>query len=224
MTKIKFTQSALTKFFSSELGFNDNRPIWNSETRGLGAYRNGSGSCTLFVQYRLANGKQKKKALGRLGEVAITEARTKAVEYALAGRHGRDIAAEQKIIKRPALTLGESYLAYVEALERRKASVNTLKLNARNWRAYLSFYKSRDLVSITKRDVREWHSKWGKNGPTLANQVARLLRAIYNYAAKYTDDLPVNPCSGIEYFQEKRATDSAHGRSHGLVGKRRTYS
>lgn len=203
MAKLKFTAAALSKYFVEAP--HGGRPVlvWDSETRGLGAYRTGKGACTLFVQYRLANGRQRKKTLGRLSELTISDARAKATEYAIAGRHGRDIVAEQKAVSRATLTLGDAYLAYAEALKRRKASANTLSLNGRNWARFVSKHQARDIAMISKRDVREWHTQWGRSGPTVANQSARLLRAILNYAAKFADELPANPCSAIEYFPER---------------------
>ncbi len=45
---------------------------------------------------------------------------------------------------------------------------------------------------------------WGQIGPTAANQGARLLRAIYNYAdRKLADDLPTSPCVAVEFLKER---------------------
>lgn len=202
MAKLKFTSAALIKHFVEADALRS--IVWDSDLRGLGAYRTASGEITLFVQYRLANGRQRKKVLGRLSEMTVTDARSKASEYTIAARHGRDIVAEHKAIEQPGLSLGDAYLAYTEALNRRGASPNTLRLNARNWSFYLSPYQARELSSISKRDVRDWHAKWGESGPTVANQAARLLRAIFNYAQKkLTDELIANPCCAFEFFQER---------------------
>jgi len=202
MARFKFTAAALTRFFEENPA--SNGYIWDSETRGLGAYRASRGVCTLFVQYRLANGQQKKKALGRLAEVTIGQARAFAMDYALAGRHGRDLVAERKAVDEPKTTLGDAYLAYTTALKRRDASENTMRLNARNWSAYISRHQSRDIACITRSDVRSWHADWGKHGPTVANQTARLVRAVFNYALnKLTTSATENPCRAIEYFKER---------------------
>ena len=61
MAKLKFTSAALIKHFVEADAL---RTIaWDSDLRGLGAYRTASGEITLFVQYRLANGRQRKKVL-----------------------------------------------------------------------------------------------------------------------------------------------------------------
>ncbi|CAM5771836.1 integrase [Labrys miyagiensis] len=201
MAKLKFTTAALTKHFGTPTGTRG--ILWDTEVRGLGAYGLGAGDCTLFVQYRLANGLQRKKTIGRLRELSLSDARMKALEYSMAARHGEDLVAVRKIMEKPKLTLADAYLAYDEALKRRNVSTNTLALNARNWKRFISKYGARDIAAITKQDARAWHTKWGDSGPTVANQCARLLRAIYNYAAKVADDLPANPCRAIEYFTER---------------------
>ncbi|MBX9620082.1 MAG: tyrosine-type recombinase/integrase, partial [Hyphomicrobiales bacterium] len=161
-------------------------------------------SASLHSKEKIAPSKPGIKHLGRLGELTVSDARSKATDYAVAARHGRDIVAEHKAIRQPGLSLGDAYLAYTEALNRRGASPNTLKLNARNWSFYLSPYQARELSSISKRDVRDWHAKWGESGPTVANKAARLLRAIFNYAQKkLTDELIANPCCAFEFFQER---------------------
>ena len=212
MAKLKFTAAALSRFFSEAQ--DTNAVAWDTEVRGLGAYRTKSGACTIFVQYRLANGNQRKKALGRLNEIAVSEARTKAIEYSLAGRHGRDLVAEQRTVAEDILTLGDAYLAYTEALERRGVSPATKKLNARLWTSFLSKHQCRDLPTITRSDVRQWHKEWGKNGPTVANQAARMLRAIINYAAaKLTTKMIENPCRAVEFFKERNLRRSVSSRA-----------
>lgn len=200
MPKLKFTVAALTKHSESAQGY---KVAWDTEVRGLGAYRNGNGSCTLFAQYRLASGVQRKKTIGRLSELTLSDARAIATEYALAGRHGRDLVQERKAGQRKGTTLSEAYHAYDTALVRRGASSNTRKLNGHNWNRFLSSYGTRVLTQISKRDVRTWHGLWRQSGPTAANHAARLLRAIFNYAAKFADEPLPNPCTAIEYFAER---------------------
>ena len=60
--------------------------------------------------------------------------------------------------------VSDAYVAYVEALKRKGASPNTLRLNRQNWRLRLSKHQGREITSITRADVRSWHATWGKSG------------------------------------------------------------
>ncbi|MCA0400982.1 MAG: integrase family protein, partial [Proteobacteria bacterium] len=204
MSSVKFTNATLEKFLSAPNPEGKRRTIWDSEARGLGAYQTKNGVCTLFAHYRLANGVQRKQVLGRFKEIPLDEARHLAQKYRVAAKQGIDLAGEQKW-KEPSkqgLTIEQAYKEFTEAQHRRENSPNTIRLNGYNWRNHLSQYQDREMASVSKHDVRAWHKEWGKSGPTVANQTARLFRAIYNYAVKFHDDLPPNPCSAVDYFKE----------------------
>lgn len=198
------------KFSNATLGNNLKPPpegvsqtiVWDTETRGLGAYRGRTGAGTFFVHYRVGP-RQRKKAIGRINEVTVAEARQQTLELVVAAKQGRDIVEERAKTLQKQITLGDAYNAYTQSLERRHASSNTLRLNESNWRAMLLPYATRELHRITRSDVRNWHTSWGKRGPTRANQGARLLRTIYNHAYKSVEGLPPNPCIAIEYFKER---------------------
>lgn len=202
MTKIRFTVSSLHSAFKLEDANDRQAVVWDSEMRGLGAYKGASGTGTFFVQFRVGD-RQRKVTLGRLNELTIPEARRQAGEIIVAARQGRVVVAEQKQAQRKTLTLKEAYVEYNQALLRRNASWNTLRLNDANWRRMLEPLGNRELRQITKRDLRAWHTGWGEVGPRAANMGAQLFRAIWNYAAKFSDDLPPNPSTAVEYFLER---------------------
>ncbi len=91
----------------------------------------------------------------------------------------------------------------MEALRRKGGSQTTIRGYSFNWRTGLSTYASVTLADISKADIRGWHSKWGKRGPTAANHTLRLFRAIYNHALRTTDGLPPNPSIAVDPFQER---------------------
>lgn len=202
MAKIKFTVSSLHSAFKADDVKDRQAVVWDTEMRGLGAYKGASGTGTFFVQFRVGD-RQRKVTLGRLNELTVPEARRQAGEIIVAARQGRDIVAQQKQAQRKTLTLKEAYNEYTLALRRRNASWNTLRLNEANWRRMLEPLGNRELRHITKRDLRAWHTNWGQVGPRAANMGAQLFRAIWNYAAKFSDDLPPNPSTAVEYFPER---------------------
>lgn len=201
MSKLRFTSSSLQHALSMGSEQAPQAVIWDTETRGLGAYGSRKGPGTFFVQFRVGS-KQRKVTLGRINELSVSDARKAANEIQVAARQGRDVIREQRAQHRAGLTLGDAYGEYTSALRRRGVSENTLRHNAGTWKR-LSRFQSRELASITKRDVRSWHSDWGTCGPTAANQAGRLLRTVYNYAARFSDDLPANPCTAIEWYPER---------------------
>jgi integrase len=203
VAKFAFTITALNKRFAQ----NPAGVVWDT-TRGLGCYRNRDGSLSLFAQYRCGT-KAKKRVLGRVTEISLAEARTQATELLLNGRNGKDIVAEAKAKAAKALTLGDSYVAYMESLRRKGCSQNTIHLNTVNYTKHLSHWEGRELTSLTRADCRGLHTELLRRGPTLANQVLRLLRTIISYAMKRLDIPPMqNPVLGVEWHREVGARKS----------------
>jgi integrase len=198
MAKFAFTIAALNKHFAQDPG----GIVWDT-TRGLGCYRNQDGSLSLFAQYRCGT-KAKKRVLGRVNEISLADARSQATELLLNGRNGKDLVAEAKATAAKALTLGDAYIAYMESLRRKGASPNTIHLNTVNYTKHLSHWQGRELTSLTRADCRGLHAELLRRGPTLANQVLRLLRTIISYAMKRLDVPPMqNPVLGVEWHREK---------------------
>jgi integrase len=198
--RLKFTNVALIKIFS---GPSSPKLVWDADCRPLAAYSNQNQSISLMAQWRIGR-KVKKFTLGRLGELSITEARTRANELMLAGRNGKDLILEARVKSHGELTLAQAFTEYTAALQRKGVSPITLVQNEKNWRIYLAKHGPRELASFTKTEVRSLHSSWRSHGPVAANGAGRLLRTVFNYAIKRLTDAPLtNPCVGIEYFPQK---------------------
>lgn len=206
MARIRFSASSLEHALAQEPIGASSRVVWDSETRGLGFYANRRRPGSFFVQFRVG-GRQRKVTLGRLNELTIPEARKAANEIMVAARQGRDVIKEQRQSHVATLTLGAAFDEYHSALKRRAVSSRTLAHNEGVWRRMLAKYAARELTTLTKREVRSWHTGWGERGPTAANHAGRLLRTVYNYASKRLDDLPPNPCVAIEWFPEREQRD-----------------
>lgn len=204
MATIKFSNATLERFFSHPDPEAKTKTVWDSEARGLGAYQTGTGAITLFMHFRLANGKQRKHALGRFKEISLDEARHLTQKYRVAAKQGIDLVAEakQKATPEKSFTIAEAFREFMEARREQEISPATVRLYYQNWKNHLEKFQDRQMTSITKQDVRSWHKEWAKSGPTVANQVVRLFRAIYNFALKFHDDLPPNPCSGVVFLKE----------------------
>lgn len=79
-----------------------------------------------------------------------------------AARQGRDVVAEQEAANQSQLTLADALAEYMKALTRKDASPKTLQLNEHNWRKMLASYATRELRTLTRREVRAWHEGWGR--------------------------------------------------------------
>lgn len=203
MRRFKFTSTTLSRYLVMPEHGGAQTVVWDTESRGLGAYRGKSGPGTFFVHYRVV-GRQRKITLGRINELAIGDARAKAVEIMAAARQGRDVIEEQAVAEQARLTLADAFAEYTKALVRKEASPKTLLLNEHNWKKMLAPHAARELHTLSRREVRAWHEGWGRLGPTAANHGARLLRAVYNYADKrLAENLPASPCVAIEFFKER---------------------
>ena len=193
MQRFKFTTTALARHLTPPSDGVSQTVVWDTDARGLGAYRGKTGAGSFFVHFRV-NGRQRKSTLGRINEIAVADARAKAVEIVHAASQGRDVIQEREATALARLTLGDAFAEYTRALQRKEASPRTLLLNEHNWRKMLAPHGDRELHTLARREVRAWHESWGRIGPTAANQGARLLRAVYNYADKrLVDDLPASP-------------------------------
>lgn len=208
MRRFKFTATSLARYLVAPSSASRQVVVWDADTRGLGAYRGKTGAGSYFVHYRVG-ARQRKATLGRVNEIALADARVRAAEIVLAARQGRapdekKPAEEAPVEEAGHLTLADAFAEYTKSLGRKEASPKTLELNEHNWRKMLAPHAGRELRTLTRREVRAWHEGWGPIGPTSANQGARLLRAVYNYADKrLADDLPANPCVAVEFFAER---------------------
>lgn len=167
-------------------------------------YRNSSGPGSYFVHYRV-NGRQRKKTLGRISELNVTDARFKAAQIKLAAREGRDIIQERRRESEAAITLAQAYQGYLQMLERKDRASRTFEQCDQIWRCSLQKHRHRELRSISKQELRKWHSQWAERGPTAANHARRLFRSIYNHALRTTDGLPSNPAFAVDECKEVKA-------------------
>lgn len=202
--RVKMTTASVAKHLVAPDDPRRPTMIYDTELSGFGAYRASARPGSYFIHYRV-NRQQRKKVIARVNEINVADARDEAARIKLAARQGTDLLAERKLEADQAKTLGEAYAEYLELLKRRNASPRTFEGYEMNWRLCLSAHSSKPLRSISKADLRHWHSKWGQRGATTANHVARLFRAVYNHALKTTDGLPPNPEIAVDYFPEKKS-------------------
>lgn len=155
-----------------------------------------------------------KKKLGEFGGVSAREARTKAKE-ALVGftrgeRPGMPIRVSQG-----AITLRGAWERYRDAHMLRKGRAErTVENYADFMERLLGDWLDVPLAKLGARPdmIIERHERISKrNGPSQANSVMKVFRAVYNHALRGNRDLPAyNPALAIDWNPEKRR-DTAMG-------------
>ena len=109
--KFKFTNPVLTKFFSTS----PQAVAWDTEARSLAAYATKAGAISLYVHLRVGS-TQRKRTIGRLGELDLSTARKMAAELSVAARNGVDAIKERKQAQTAQLTFGLAYAEYMASL------------------------------------------------------------------------------------------------------------
>lgn len=200
--RIKLTNASITKHLTAPTGKVKQSSLYDTEIPGFGVYRNATGPARYFVHFRVGS-RQRKKMIGLVTEMSLSDARAEAGALKVAARQGRDVIQERKQELQRGITLCEAYSAFLHALERKGGSPRTVHNYQQNWNTRLSKHSSSPLGDISKADIRTWHKKWGECGPTAANQTLRLFRAIYNHALRTSDGLPPNPSNAVDQFRER---------------------
>ena len=118
MRRFKFSSSSLSRYLIAPANGAAQVVVWDTDCRGLGAYRGKTGPGTYFVHFRV-NGRQRKFTLGRINELAIPDARGRTVEIMAAAHQGRDVVEEREAADRARLTLADAFAEYTKALRRK---------------------------------------------------------------------------------------------------------
>jgi integrase len=172
--------------------------VWDTKVLGLG-YRLRSGGKGAFYVYRRINGKPSKVRIGGR-EVPIEIARRQASIVNGQVASGVDPAEQKRKDRAAGATLGDLLDHFIETHS---------KPHKKSWQGdvdqverYLSDWKSRQLSTIKRDDIRALHGRVGKeNGRYAANRLLSLLRAAFNRPGDlWQGD---NPAHGVEKFKEK---------------------
>jgi integrase len=169
---------------------------WDSELRGFAVLCSGkSNSKTYIAQRDLPSGKTRRVTVGAVNEISLEVARERAANTLDDIRRGID-PKEKKAADATLRSTLDSYLGARKGL--RPASIKAYRTGLER---YLEAWLDWPLRDITSEMVEARHSEIaaeiGKGerykGTTTANAAMRALRAIWNFAADRTPDLPPNP-------------------------------
>jgi integrase len=169
---------------------------WDGKLKGFGVRVTARGIKTFILQRRV-NGKDRRITIGRLGPLTAEQARREATKLLGAIATGRDPVSERKQAEVEAVSLGETFTAYLGA--RSELRPNTLKAYRRAMSVSFGDWRKRPLLEITGDMVGKRHALLGKgHGKAWANLSMRVLGALFNFAAaNYEADgkalVPDNP-------------------------------
>ncbi len=157
--------------------------------------------------------KNKKIALGQVGDLTTREARVKAKE--MLAKIAKGEFAEEAAKVAAQVTLGDAWARYrVAHLERKDRSPATIRGYGDHVERLLKDWLDVPLKTLGEnpRWVAERHDKLTENhGHAAANGCMRTLRAIYNHARRSSRELPPeNPTLAVDWNQERRR-DTAMG-------------
>jgi integrase len=170
--------------------------IWDSDLKGFGL-RLTPGSKSFIVQTAL-NGQKKRVTIGRYGVITPEQARTKAKQLLAAMANGTDPSPSQQSRTVNLDTFGGLCDAYLKARAPHLKPRTVADYEA--WRKrYLEPWDKRDPRSINRDAIELRHREITEShGEAAANQTMRLVRAVFNFAAEYSDQsgqslFPDNP-------------------------------
>ena len=181
---------------------------FDTEIKGFMLEHRAGGGATFYFRYRDATRRMRMNHIGRLGRVALVDARAKAHSMQqMVGEGGDPVVERHRFRDVPTLAelVQERYLPYVKV---RKRSWGTdecmLRLHL------LPYFGEFRLNRITRSDVEAMQQEARAKGYAAGtcNRMLVLLKFIFNCAIRW-DVLPsgANPCAGVEPFEDLGARE-----------------
>ena len=204
----------LSKSFIDKIELPEKQTFYrDSALIGFGL-RVSSGGTKSFIVERRVNGKVKRRTIGNYGTITPEQARKMAYEQLNKMVHDVDPIEENKQQQVEKITLEKALDDYIQT--RKDLKPSTIKDYNKCLNCYLSDWKQKRLLDITKDMVEDRHREIGQRTESKANATMRVLRAIFNHSInKYEDSrgeplIKVNPVSRLSqnraWYPDKRKT------------------
>lgn len=185
--RLKFTKRALEALPSAPAG--TRVTYHDSECNGLTLRVTDSGAKSFIVQRRI-NGRPERVTLGRFPEMTVEQARKAATGTHATINDGTSPNAVKRAEKARAVTLGDVLDDYLAHRDLKPATVHGYRRAVDD---YLADWKGQPVAQITREKVERRHRKLTERGPTQANLVMRVLRALLNYAGARLENADGSP-------------------------------
>lgn len=149
------------------------RITWDDHVRGLGVRITPAGMKSFVLNYRIY-GRERRMTLGRVAELSLSRARTRASEELELVRKGVDPLA-QKEARRDAPTMAELFKRYLRDHARPHKKPRSVEEDDRLIRLHLdSTFGRRKVAELTRDEIDRWHKSM-KAKPGAANRSRALL-------------------------------------------------
>ncbi len=159
---------------------------WDRKLHGLGLRVTEANARSYVVRYRVRGSRvQHLKTVGSTAVLTVHQARDRAKEILRSAELGDDWF--QSAARGRDKTLHNLW-SYYEAhhLTESGVSARFRQDAAGMWTKHcVARFAKRTMASITPEQARDWHRQVTRRGPYIANRATQLLRAVWNYGAKF---------------------------------------
>ena len=201
--------------------------LWDSDCPGLAVRIFPSGRKVYCVQYRMQDGKHRRRVIGVVGKMKVDAARREASPLCNAARAGKDPAGDRITVgklweqwrkmhgiprKKVSSQLQDAiYWGEPKAQESAPAQTQPApdadgdkkepKPSKRRYPSMREVFGKKRVAALTRGFIMQWHTGMTE-APYTANRCLALLSTMLSFAVKmeYRSD---NPCLGVEKFKEE---------------------
>ncbi len=177
---------------------------WDDQLKGLGLRTTANDVKSFIVNYRNADGTQRRATLGRFPALSATAARQRAQEL-LAKIHLGEDPLDQQRARRGELTFGqlvdEFAKRHLESMKRGYEVERILRTDA-----LAGLGASTRAAAVWRRDVIELVEQKAARAPIAANRLLQAIRRLYNWAVE-KDLLETNPCVMVKRPTKEQSRD-----------------
>ncbi len=176
--------------------------LWDTEVRGFGVRVKLSGTKTYLIQYRNAQRRTRKLAIGQHGQLAPDEARKIARQLLADVVRGADPSAERKAIRD-----AETVAKLLDRFETDHIARNLAASTAKVWRYLIATHIRPSLGpflvdAVTRQDIIKLHRSIPGSGRQ-ANNVLTVLSSVFARAEEWgARQEGTNPVTGVQRHKE----------------------
>ena len=198
--KAKITQSLVERASNPERG----KSVLYADPELRGFYLIVTATKRSFYVQSLVNGRQVRAKLGDHPAMDAKQARDAARQTLVGMRAGTNPNEERRKARAQGITLRQALDLHLDA---KPLSPRTKSDYRYNCEQYLADWLDKPLAEIgaDRAAVRERHVRiTEKHGAPSADNVFRILRAVYNRGLREHPDLPANPTANVDYHGLRR--------------------